>query len=239
MQKHVKAMTELFNELSVTGMPMEEEDKVVTSLASLPDSFNMLVTALEANAEVPSMEVVAKQLIHEDRKANERETASSEKLFLGKKSKKRGPQCHGCGKFGHIRGYCKELDKNKHTKESKPEKHKANSAQDNMESDSDSLGLVTQASTTNVRDNNGETWIVDSGATYHMCNNQELMYDFVKLEKLVEVQLRDRKVLKATGSETVTFFTVLPGGKQAARSEAYISCVHWISLLRLSICRIC
>ena len=48
MQKHVKATTELFNELSVIGVPTEEEDKVVTLLASLPDSFNMLVTALEA-----------------------------------------------------------------------------------------------------------------------------------------------------------------------------------------------
>lgn len=72
VQKHVKAMTELFKELSVSGAPMEEEDKVVTLLASLPDSFNMLVTALEANAEVPSMEVVTERLIHEHRKANER-----------------------------------------------------------------------------------------------------------------------------------------------------------------------
>ena len=212
VQKHVKAMTELSNELSAIGAPMEEEDKVVTLLASPPDSFNMLVTLLEANAEVPSMEVLTERLIHEDRKANEWETASPEKLFLGKKSKK-GPLCYGCSKFGHIRRYCKELDKSKHTKESKPEKHKANSAQDNMESDSESLGLVTQALTADVRDNNGETWIVDSGATCHMCNNQELMYDFVKLEKLVEVQLGDGKVLKATGRGIVTLFTVLPDRK--------------------------
>ena len=45
MQKHVKAMTELFNELSVIGAPMEEEDKVVTLLDSLPDSLNMLVVS--------------------------------------------------------------------------------------------------------------------------------------------------------------------------------------------------
>jgi len=142
-----------------------------------------LLLRLEANAEVPSMVVVTERLIHEDRKANERETASSKKLFLGKNSRKRGPQCHGCGKFGHVRRYCKELDKNKHTKESKPEKHKANSLQDNMESNSESLGFVTQALTADVRDNNGETWIVDSGANCQMGNNQELMYDFVKLEK--------------------------------------------------------
>ena len=49
MQKHVKEMTEIFDELSVIGVAMDEEEKVVTLLASLPDSFDMLVTALEAN----------------------------------------------------------------------------------------------------------------------------------------------------------------------------------------------
>ena len=49
VQKHVKEMTEIFDELSVIGAAMDEEEKVVTLLASLPDSFDMLVTALEAN----------------------------------------------------------------------------------------------------------------------------------------------------------------------------------------------
>ena len=57
-------MTETFNELSVVGDPISEEDRVVHLLASLPDSFNMLVTALEANAEVPKMEVVTERLLH-------------------------------------------------------------------------------------------------------------------------------------------------------------------------------
>ena len=58
VQNHVKAMTQLSHDLSVIVAAMVEEDKVVTLLASLPDSFNMLVTVLRANAEVPSMEVV-------------------------------------------------------------------------------------------------------------------------------------------------------------------------------------
>lgn len=56
MHKHVEAMIELCNELSVIGGQIEEEEKVVTSLASLPNSFIMLVTSvLEENAEVPSL----------------------------------------------------------------------------------------------------------------------------------------------------------------------------------------
>ena len=58
VQEHIKEMTEIFDELSVIGDPLSEEDRVVYLLASLPESYNMLVTALEANAEVPKMEVV-------------------------------------------------------------------------------------------------------------------------------------------------------------------------------------
>ena len=48
-------MTELFNELAIVGDAIEEEDRVVYLLASLPDSYNTLVTALEAHEEVPKM----------------------------------------------------------------------------------------------------------------------------------------------------------------------------------------
>ena len=49
-----------FEALAVIGNPVTEEDRVVHLLASLPDSFNILVTALEANPEVPKMENVTK-----------------------------------------------------------------------------------------------------------------------------------------------------------------------------------
>ena len=61
VKNHMKSMTEIFNELAVIGAPMEDEGKVVTLLASLPESFDMLVTALEANSELPDMEVVTER----------------------------------------------------------------------------------------------------------------------------------------------------------------------------------
>ena len=44
-----------------------DEDRVVYLLASLPESFNMLVTALESNPTLPKMEIVIKRLMHEER----------------------------------------------------------------------------------------------------------------------------------------------------------------------------
>lgn len=56
-------MTELFNELAIVGDAIEEEDQAVYLLASLPYSFNTLVTALE---DVPKIEVVTERLNRED-----------------------------------------------------------------------------------------------------------------------------------------------------------------------------
>lgn len=53
LQDHIKLITELFNELVIVDDNMDKENQAVYLLASLPDSFNPLVTALEANKDIP------------------------------------------------------------------------------------------------------------------------------------------------------------------------------------------
>ena len=68
VQGHIRQMTEVFNELSALDAPLSEEDQVICLLASLPESFGVLITALEASSEVPKMDVVMERLLHEERK---------------------------------------------------------------------------------------------------------------------------------------------------------------------------
>ena len=82
VQEHIKAMMEVFEELAVIGDVVEEEDRVVHILASLPESFNMLVTALEACPEVPKLELVTERLLHEERKIKEIKDTSYYKLRI-------------------------------------------------------------------------------------------------------------------------------------------------------------
>ena len=63
VHKHIKAMTEVFGRLSAVGDTVFEEDRVMHLLTSLLDLYNILVTALEANAEVPKMELVTEHLL--------------------------------------------------------------------------------------------------------------------------------------------------------------------------------
>lgn len=59
-------------------------------LASLPDSYSMLVTALEVNMEVPKFEVVTERLLHEEQKPKEGagDGARSERAMTGKQRSK-------------------------------------------------------------------------------------------------------------------------------------------------------
>ena len=66
MQKHVQLLTKIFDELSITGDPLDEENQVVHLLASLSESYDMFVTLLEVSPEVPKLEIVTERLLHEE-----------------------------------------------------------------------------------------------------------------------------------------------------------------------------
>ena len=117
VQDHVKSMTEVCDQLSAIGDPVNEEDRVVYLLASLPESYNVLVTALEANAEVPALAVVTERLLHEEAKIKSRSNQSSQEGALAARFRKK-PTCYYCHKIGHIKRDCEEFAKVK--SETKP-----------------------------------------------------------------------------------------------------------------------
>ena len=49
---YMKHMKELTDKLAAIGVPISEENEVVTLLGSLPKSYSTLVTALEARENV-------------------------------------------------------------------------------------------------------------------------------------------------------------------------------------------
>ena len=76
-------MTEVFDELTVMDDPVKEEDRVVYLLASLPERYNVLVTALEASPEVPAFAVVTERLLHEESKMKNRSADSDQGALIG------------------------------------------------------------------------------------------------------------------------------------------------------------
>ena len=152
VQEHVKAMTKISDRQSVIEDPISDEDLVVRLLASLPESYYALVTALEANEAVPRMEVLTSCLLHDERKLKERvgSERSREGMMTGKQRPKgKGPKCHHCGKLGHIRSNCNKWVKKKsdsNRKEARSNKLTVNKAEvrrrDSSSSDGDCVGLM-------------------------------------------------------------------------------------------------
>ena len=70
---HIKVMAELFDSLSIAGETVSEEDRVVNLLASLPESYNVLVTALKVYEGVPpKFEVATERILHQERKSKDK-----------------------------------------------------------------------------------------------------------------------------------------------------------------------
>jgi hypothetical protein len=215
VQEHVKVMIETFDSLAAAGDPVKEEDRVVHLLASLPESYSMLVTALEANAEVPKMEIVTERLLHEERKLKERaveETGSEVKALASQhRASRKGPKCFECGGFGHIRKNCGNLS-SKAVSEGKEResgmrrsKHKVHKAQlkevDSSSSDSEGTGLFASHALAAGSAQGDSAWIVDSGATCHMCNDRKLFAVLNSFEESLEITLGDGHTVKAVDVE--------------------------------------
>ena len=205
---HIKEMTETFEALSVMEAPVSEDDRVVYLLASLPESYNMVVTALETQSEeVPKWALVTERLLHQEAKLKERLAPDGEAkraLTANGQSRRRKPKatfkCHFCGNPGHYKRDCRKFLATRGQG-----KQSANSAEEEQRGE---LLVTTHALTTMAEG----TWIVDSGATAHMCNNPNLFTDLKKLEPPLKITLGDGRCLDGTGEGTVIVETLLPDG---------------------------
>ena len=79
--------------LAVVGDAVSDEDRVMYLLASLQESFNMLVTALDTSSEsVPKMEGVTERLLHEEWKRKEKGPGNDSQNALTAKQKRGMPK---------------------------------------------------------------------------------------------------------------------------------------------------
>ena len=139
--------------------------------------------------------------------------------MMGKQqTTRRGLKCYHCGKFGHIKRNCRELAKSERrfylsqkTKGTEHHAHKTSTKRRvSSSSDSESAGLVVSHA---LSASQLDDWIVDSGATSHMCSDHSLFVELRNLTGPREVVLGDGHTLNVAGTGVVMLDTVLPNGK--------------------------
>ena len=111
------------------------------------------MTALEANEDVPKLEVVTERILHQERKSNYRSEASltmESPMTTRRYSKgKPKPRCHHCGRLGHIKRFCRDLRVEKEGQKERKEKsgtsQKAATLVTQEDSDSENPVLISVA----------------------------------------------------------------------------------------------
>lgn len=121
-------------------------------------------------------------------------------------------KCHHCGKLRHIKKFCRKLKAEKEKSEGS-EKAAISAVKEDSDSESSALVGVADQALSVSSSNEQRAWIVDSGATSHMCRDKKSFSALYQSEDPVDVVLGDGRTLSAVGRGNVELDMVLPNGK--------------------------
>ena len=248
IDQHLKHMKDITDKLAAIGVPISEEDQVVTLLGSLPKSYATLVTAIETRMDGVSLDYVQQALIHEEMKQSELsgQLSGAEPALAGafkrntprdrpkcygcgneghihrfcpNDSPRDSPTCFGCGDVGHIQRYCPRKRKWHKTKIAESEE----SRQGNSDVDGEDVyAAAFMASVGNVKSADKECypWLIDSGSSSHMTKVKHVLTNFQDFEEPENVALGDSRIVKALGSGRVQI-NMLFRGTEAKKAVLY------------------
>jgi hypothetical protein len=159
---------------------INDEDKAIILLCSLPRSYEHLVTSLTYGKEDIKVEdIVVALLAHDQRRKNNatEESFGDAYLVKGDRSvedkrgnKKKGPWCYKCKGCGHVKRDCPELKKDGGSISVVI----ANKKKYDSDSDGDILMVSSEKSC--------EAWLLDSASSFHATSNKELFSSYTEKE---------------------------------------------------------
>ncbi|KAH9779667.1 hypothetical protein KPL71_007786 [Citrus sinensis] len=182
---HIDAFNKIILDLEDINVKIDDEDKAMILLCSLPSSFEHLIDTLMYGRQTLTMVYVKETL--SSKAATKREAREAEGLMArgrsekkesnkGKKkiskSRSKNMKCFHCHKEGHFKKDCPERkNKPKDTREKIGDAVVASESQEYDRYDSAGVLLVTD-------DQTRGNWVLDSGCSFHMCPNKNLFLNY-------------------------------------------------------------
>lgn len=214
LAQHLNELNTITTMLSSVDIEFDDEVRALILLSSLPDSWNTTVTAVSSSANSTKLKFddVRDLLLSEEiRRRESGEASSSSALHVesrgrtsdrnsdSSKSKarrsksrpKKEVKCYNCGGKGHFKRDCKAPKKNGGARES--------------------ANVTEEAGDAMILSINSpiESWILDSGASFHSTPCREIMENYVSGD-FGKVHLADDEALKIVGKGDVRL--KLPNG---------------------------
>ncbi|CAD7012038.1 unnamed protein product [Ceratitis capitata] len=194
MKEHISEFYAVLEQLNEIGVIVPEEMLTIILLSSLNKSFENFVVAIETRDTLPSLSALKIKLLEEGERrlenSKDKEIEDSEQALVAragvtkndsyanknKSSDKKyaNIKCFKCGKRGHIASKCNDVKK--------------------LCSNNASLSVLASATLNNL---NRECWIIDSGATSHLCCERDLFSKYKECEE--KIMLADAHCIEAIG----------------------------------------
>jgi len=183
--EHLNFFNKIIYELLTVEVNIDEENKVLIVLSSLPESYDHIITTMLYGKKTLILEEITLTLLSNEikKRLNQEQTRSS-LVVTGRKGRegKKGPDsskaCHFCHREGHWKNDCK------HRQEwlKKGQATEAGVALSDLEK-TEVLMAFNEDNTSQ-----GKGWIFDSGSTVHVCYQKELFnYLIAKEEGIVKM----------------------------------------------------
>ncbi|KAH9804147.1 hypothetical protein KPL71_002018 [Citrus sinensis] len=233
MKDHLDEFNKLILDLENVNVNLEDEDKALILLSSLPDSYEHFVDTLLYGRQTLTLKDVKNALESKElkkradgkdqglgeglmakskpeKKKNHDKKSNNQKDKADKKKKKR--KCYFCQKEGHYIKDC--FEKKKLEKIQKDSSGKAAIASED-EGDSEGADVLIAAEKQPT-----EEWILDSGCSFHMSPNKQLFKTFEKVDT-GKVLLGNNLACKVAGIGTVTI-TMHDGVDRELKNVRYV-----------------
>ena len=213
---HLDEFNRLLTELDAIGAKIEEEDKAILLLVSLPSSYEHLRTTLMYGKDTLGLdEVVAALISHESMRRKDSEksldesamVASDEAHVRGRTTERQGgsnsrgcsqsrgnhkKKCYYCDLEGHIMRNCRKLKADK-------EKVQPSDAMviESFKGEDDLLSVFSS----DGFDHNVD-WVFDSGCSFHMCADRKLFATYYSCKGSV-VKMANNTTNRVVGEGTI------------------------------------
>ena len=224
MENHIAEMEDLVYQLTSLGEELAEHLIVAFYLSSLPDSYNILITALETRPETDlTQELVKNKLLEEYKRRTQTDKVTdglAAALKITREQKQSTPStpstnagtnymCYFCKKPNHIKKDCRKYLQWK----SKNPVHKAKTVSHEDQSETDDSSFDSHDCFMVGSPAHEDSWYIDSGATSHMCGNREFFSGLDEQHK-VQIALADGQKLTSAGTGEGTIETYNDSGEK-------------------------